>query len=516
MDFSESWVRIMRKSFFVKSTITAMAFTFGFPAFADITAQEVRDQMFSYYDSIGLQFDVGSEEMSGDTLSMHDLSFKYDVADSDRQIVFDLGSMAFRENGDGTVAIELPERLGITVTLIDKGKTRAVVKSGIKFGSFEGVVSGAVDDMRIQSSATDGVYTVDSVTAKGERVPANVTYSFGSVEADYTNKLLEDGRRRLAGEYLAKGLDAVTELKQPGGDGLFSMTASLASLASNFSVLAKASADPNEVLAAGIDVSFQTEFGSSDIDLTSRSRHDRFAIKASVDSGNLSMAVSPRELAYGFAENGLNLDITSTQLPFPSVQLGLENTEFSLRVPMAKSVDGPSDFHALLAFRGVSVGDLIWAMLDPGQTIPRDPATVAIDVRGKANVLEDLMDPITLAALKHYDGSPIVPVSLNINELTAIFGGAALTGEGSFAFNPDNPAIVNGVPFPVGEVNLSLDGGTGLLDKLAGIGLVPPEAALGIRAMLGAFAKPMGEDLFESKIEVTKDGGVLANGQQIQ
>ncbi|MFT6694908.1 MAG: hypothetical protein ACJAXU_000398, partial [Paracoccaceae bacterium] len=144
------------------------------------------------------------------------------------------------------------------------------------------------------------------------------------------------------------------------------------------------------------------------------------------------------------------------------------------------------------------------------------PATVAVDVSGKVTVLVDLLDAEVLDNLDDMAGPPMLPVSLDLSELLVSFGGALLEGDGAVKVDLATAKMIAGVPLPVGEVNLSLKGGFGLMDKLAALGLIPMEASMGIRGMLGIFAKPMGEDRFETKIEFTEEGGILANGQRIQ
>jgi len=48
------------------------------------------------------------------------------------------------------------------------------------------------------------------------------------------------------------------------------------------------------------------------------------------------------------------------------------------------------------------------------------------------------------------------------------------------------------------------------------MGLVPNDTVTGLKAMLGAFSKPVGEDHVTSVIEATPDGAIMANGQRIQ
>ena len=55
------------------------------------------------------------------------------------------------------------------------------------------------------------------------------------------------------------------------------------------------------------------------------------------------------------------------------------------------------------------------------------------------------------------------------------------------------------------------------MDKLVAMGLLPQDQAMGARMMLGLFARPgEGEDTLVSKIEVSGDGAISANGQRLQ
>ncbi|MEM9581020.1 MAG: DUF2125 domain-containing protein, partial [Pseudomonadota bacterium] len=95
--------------------------------------------------------------------------------------------------------------------------------------------------------------------------------------------------------------------------------------------------------------------------------------------------------------------------------------------------------------------------------------------------------------------------------------GAKLTGDGDFTFDNTDLTSFDGLPKPTGKVNLALDGGNGLMDKLVQMGLLPEEQAMGARMMMGLFARPgEGEDSLTSTLEINEEGHILANGQRIQ
>jgi len=95
--------------------------------------------------------------------------------------------------------------------------------------------------------------------------------------------------------------------------------------------------------------------------------------------------------------------------------------------------------------------------------------------------------------------------------------GAELTGQGAFTFDNSDYVTIPGMPKPTGSANFKLVGGNGLLDRLVQMGLVPQDQAMGVRLMSGMFLRPGdGPDTLESVIEITEDGGILANGQKIR
>ena len=164
-----------------------------------------------------------------------------------------------------------------------------------------------------------------------------------------------------------------------------------------------------------------------------------------------------------------------------------------------------------------TMSDLIWGIFDPGGQLPRDPATIALDLGGKAKLFYDLFDPEQMEAVESEGAIPGEINALDINGLTVRAAGAELTGEGAFTFDNTDFETYDGMPAPDGAVDLKLTGANGLLDTLIAMGLVPEDQAMGVRMMMGLFAVPgEGEDSLTSKIEVKGDGQILANGQRIK
>jgi hypothetical protein len=149
--------------------------------------------------------------------------------------------------------------------------------------------------------------------------------------------------------------------------------------------------------------------------------------------------------------------------------------------------------------------------------LSRDPATIALNLTGKAKVLFDFMNPDQAAALESSGAAPGELNALTLKNLVVDAVGARLTGTGDFTFDNSDLASFDGMPRPTGAVDLKLVGGNGLLDKLVEMGMLPQEQAMGARMMMGLFAVASAEpDTLNSKLEINDEGHILANGQRIQ
>jgi hypothetical protein len=129
--------------------------------------------------------------------------------------------------------------------------------------------------------------------------------------------------------------------------------------------------------------------------------------------------------------------------------------------------------------------------------------------------LVDISNPEAMANVG--DAPPAELHALSVNDITLSVAGASVEGKGDFAFDPTDTVTFGGMPAPTGEINFTIVGANGLIDKLIQMGLLPEDQAMGARMMLGMFARPGdGVDTLTSKIEVKGDGSVFANGQQFQ
>jgi hypothetical protein len=266
-----------------------------------------------------------------------------------------------------------------------------------------------------------------------------------------------------------------------------------------------------------------TASGSADapfIDFTAASMAVTGTMTDASGPTDINVAMSNMAGGYAFTENDFqynytagagNIGISNPTVPFP-INIGFGGMGFDIKFPLTMT-DAPVPFTFLMKLQDFTLPPEVWGMADPTGQLPQDPATLIIDTAGSIRLLEDFTTTPAPGVV------PMPPElhSLSIRELQLKMVGADLTGTGDLTFDLTDTTTFGGVPAPTGALNFKLDGGNGLLDKLAAMGLVPQDQLMGVRMMMGMFATMAtdGSDSMTSTVEF-KDKGLFVNGQQLQ
>jgi hypothetical protein len=266
-----------------------------------------------------------------------------------------------------------------------------------------------------------------------------------------------------------------------------------------------------DALRAGFRTDIAIGYGPASFSVNVTDATGPTAITGANQGGSLAFAVDQTRMTYKGGAKAVDLSIASPQIPFPEARLAYAESLIDLVFPIG-AAPAPQDFNVTVRLTDLSVSDEIWSMIDPAASIPRDPASLALDAKAKAVLKADLMDEAAVAAA----GMPAEMQSLDVPEMLLRFGGAEFTGNGALTFDNSDLATYGGIPAPTGKFDFKLVGGNALLDALIALGLVPEDQAMGIRMGMGMFARPGdGPDTLVSTIEF-KDGGLFANGMQLQ
>ncbi len=505
-----NWIRL-------SGTTALVTLMTGSAAVADVTAQQVWGDWKSYMEGFGYTMQA-SEATSGDTLTVSDLKMGMVLPEEEGHIEMTMGAVTFSNVGDGTVKVGMPITFPFSVNIRPKDEDPIAIDVIYTADGFDMIVSGDTSDMTYDYTAKSIAVALDKIMAEGKTVDIGKAEFVMTDVAGQSHMTI--GNMRAADQSFKTGtVTYELDMADPeGGDGRIKMKGSVAGL--DFAgkglipMVGVDTSDMNALLKAGFsfDGTFGYQGGQSEFAFTEGS--DTMSGSSSTQSGSAVVAMSEGQLKYDVSAKGVALAMQGSDIPFP-INIDMAESGFRLITPLAKS-DEEQDFQLGVTLGDFSMSDEIWSLFDPSAQLPRDPATIAFDLTGKARLLFDMMDPKQMEAVERGDTMPGEVNAVTLNSLEVSVAGAALTGDGDFVIDNSDTTTFDGMPKPVGVANFKLVGANGLMDKLVAMGLLPEDQAMGARMMLSMFAVPAGDDALTSKLEVKEDGSVLANGQRLR
>ncbi len=488
----------------------------GTAGFADVTAQEVWGDWKNYMQGFGYTMQ-GTEATAGDTLTVSNLAMSMELPDNEGNVSMSMDQVAFKNNGDGTVSIMFPAVMPIVADITPK--VGEDVKAAIEYTQkgFTMVVSGDATNMTYNYTAVDTGIALKSLEVEGK--PVEIGKAMMLLHNVIGSSDMKVGNLRSVSQtFKADSITYDVDFKDPEGKGHMVMGGTMNALGFDGKGDYPTAMDPSNMsnmLKAGFnfDGTFTYQGGQSKFNFNENG--DTFQGTSSSDSGSLTVAMGEAGLQYGGTATGTKVDVSASDLPLP-IALEMATSAFNLAIPVIKG-DQEQDFALGFTMGDFTMSDMIWGLFDPAGQLPRDPATLSLDLSGKVKLFLDLMDPEEMAKADRGGEAPGEIHALDINNLVVSMVGADLTGKGGFTFDNSDVTSFDGMPKPTGAVDLQLVGGNSLLDKLVAMGLLPEDQAMGARMMMGLFAVPGdGEDTLKSKIEINDQGHVLANGQRLK
>ncbi|MHA3914565.1 DUF2125 domain-containing protein [Halovulum sp. GXIMD14793] len=471
---------------------------------AQTTPAELYQELQNFYEMSGMSLVADSTEMDGDTLVLKGLTL--DASQPEVEISVKMGDYKIMPIDDPDFDLELvmPETMPISI-LFDvvgrddisgsvggvikmNGRTRfggtaeqRVIQSDVESFSFS---LDTVDIPELDIPPFDLVMSGSNVGARYELLPTQKSYNYTSNIGDFS----------ISGKMTVEGTTfdlALTERNiKSNGSGPIVDNRDAAAVFGN---------DKLTVIEATDEGVEMTLTGSGEVP---------FSVVMKSESGSFDMAFGQGGMDFSGVLKAYSTTVSSAAMPIPPVDMAADTYGFRLAFPLV-----PYDAPGLTALRldldGLTVSESLWSLIDPGQEIPRDPAAARIDITSKSNALYDITDPDAAMAAR---GMPFRFDDVKLNDLTLRIGGAEITGSGEAEINNDGP-----FPMPVGGADFRIVGVNGLIEKLIGIDLLQPEQAMPVQMMMGMFAKPGDEpDVFTSRVEMTADGSITANGVPLQ
>ena len=494
----------------VLTTTSAMALIAA-PALADVTGQDVWTDWQDLLDSYGATVSTGSQNQSGGTLTINDLSTTFNVEGG--TIALNIGDISFTEQGDGTVRISMPDTMPFDMDITDPNGKKG--KVGFTLSQLGAMLIASGDPANLRYDFDYPTMSLGDFTIEGDEVPADMPLTIDMVASGITGFMsLKSGDiRAYESESTVASIAMNMSFDDPAeGSGNFRLSMSdltqavrgtFADIEMDMSAAAMAQ--------AGLSQSGTGTYGPSTFEFAADGPEGSMEFAAAAEGGTIDVNFGMDGLNYGGITNGIAMTVGGSAIPFPMpLTFAMAKSEGRIIMPMVPNPDAEQDFGIVMTLEGLQIDNILWSMFDPAGQLPRDPATLVVDLGGSVILTEDFTSP---EYAENMNAAPPGTIeSLDINSIQLKLAGAELTGDGDFAFNN-----AMGMPVPSGTANLMLKGGNTLLDTLVGMGLVPEDQAMGARMMLGLFARPGdGPDTLVSTIEVNEDGSILANGQRIK
>ncbi|MBI6629649.1 DUF2125 domain-containing protein [Pontibaca salina] len=489
-------------------------------AYADLTAQDVWSDWRDYMVSAGYEVS-GDESMSGDTLTVSDITMRLQMPDAPGGGEITISSLQLTEQGDGSVAITLPD----TIPMLIQGKSddgedyNATINYGLSSSTMN--ASGTPGDTRYDFQAAQVTMDLGTVTLDGEVLPPEIFRANLVLDAvTSVTEMKQGGTREYTQNTQADKLAYDIAFEDPGEDAdeKGAIKGELRGLQLESKGALPANIDMENMaalLADGFAVKGKFTYLSGMNSIDGTSEGSQFKVQSSSNGGEIAMVMNAEQLVYDVSQKDTSLNIASDDLPMP-ISLDMEEAAFHLDMPISKS-DEVQDFALSLKLRDFTVPEAIGAMFAGSEELSKEPANLALDLSGQAKILSDYMSPKAVEQLAVSDQPPAELHALKINNLLVSIFGTTLTGKGGFTFDNTDTETFDGAPRPEGQAQLNLAGANALLDKLIEAKVLSKDDAMGMRMMLGMFAVPgEGEDTLTSTIKVDEKGQVMANGQRLR
>lgn len=530
------------------------------PVLADMTPAEAWESLIQNYTRYGYEVTTGNIEDTGNSLTVTDAVFSTQSEQARTNI--SIPKFVLSQTGDAKVrgVLEGDVKLTSTYQVPDEDAMKEAVDATIqkrlsnpaettdeegsttmKMVDLEmtGTIAAPGNELLISGSAEDVLYeynypsvTLDMQVPLAQDAKATMPISAELTGLKGTQRNVQDNASEqsldIAAETATISTDTTFPEDENGGSGSLKYQVTLNNLGSEGRGAMPAgefdmSTQMADALAAGLQfdgtVLFDSMAASFNVQTTVKDgpemRDQNINAEIKSGAGNLDFRIAEDGMNYAAKLMNSDASIENSNLPFP-MNYAAEETSVDILFPVQKAEEA-QPFKLAYALNGVTLGEEIWALFDPNNNLPRDPASLSMDVEGDAVVSENIFDPAFGQPKLDADGAfteqdtPFEPKSLKINgiSLEAIGAKADVTGEIDFAENPMDPT---------GQMDGTFVGVNALLENLGKTGLVPQDQLMGLRMMMGLFAKPVegSEDTLETELVFKSGGQIFANGQRIK
>lgn len=485
-------------------------------AHADVTAGDVWRDWQSYLAGFGYEV-TGTPQRGAGRLVIADLGLTQDIPEAGGRMEMRLGRIELAERADGTVSVIYPETMPMAIAVTPTEGEAVTAVLTLRHEGLAITASGTPEALRYDYTADDlwldlGEVTVDGEPVEGLEAGMRLAGLAGSSRAEAE----AGGAARLFTQDVTAGpVSYSVTFEEPAEAAAFDYAGEAQSLGYAARMRFPTGTDTSDMaaaLAAGLSMEGTFRLGAGESRFSATEEGETMRGSSRSAGSTLGGRFSAQGLDYELGVTGLATEVQAETLPLP-MAYEIAGLTGRLSMPVART-EATQDFSLVLDLDDLRLSDALWSLFDPNATLPRDPADLALDLSGRGRLTTDIFDQEKMAALAETGEAPGEIERLELNRLLLSLAGARLTGEGAVDIGE---AAGMEMPPAEGTVDLRLEGGNALLDRLVALGLVPEDQATMVRMMAGMFAQAAeGEDTLTSRVEVKKDGSLTVNGQKLR
>ena len=491
------------------------------PALADITPNDAWTIWQTQAKALGLTLDA-EQTRDGEALQIGEITLSATLPMNIASLSISFTGPRFSPDGSGAVTVSLPAKSQIrfAASITGAGDAEATLlmtrinESIVMSGTPEIVKSRwKADGMRLHlTGLSSGGNFYDVFTMAMESGPYQIesTTTIGDILViDYTS---ENDSYNLAYEYtIGSGDEAIGETG----------TDSATDISTKFFLVLPLDGllftDLHKQLRNALSLSFTG-------DLATYQSKQISSLGGKVTT-SITQAIANYHTALSFGSSGMAIDGTTGPIVTdvsiandgPDLNFSFQATsaEGGLSFPLLQS-DTPQNARYLMALQDIRFNPEFWQLFDSEDKLDHTPMNLKMELSSKVDIFVDLLD---FAVLMFADNASdiILPSSFNLDTLSVSALGSELNGSGAFTFDASDTVTYDGIPRPDGRLEFQLQGGNALLDQLIAAKLVSKEQVLRIRMALSLIGQPGdSEDSLTSRIEMTPEGHITANGQRLK
>jgi hypothetical protein len=330
-----------------------------------------------------------------------------------------LGQVVMRDLGNGSVEVTMPPAFDMAVSVTAPGRDAVELSVSVEQEGYVAIVSGTPQAPRHAVSANALTIGVSGPAAGGAGPAVDVVVSLGGIRG--TTALVPGAPMGVDYDLAIDAVELSVATDSPAGEGRVELMVTAQAVTTQFQGTVPGGIFPGmtpaDAMAAGLRGTGRYDAGAIEFGLDLAGPAGATTVAGAAAGGSVDFGLDEAGLTYRTGLLGLEVSASGAMVPVPSLDLAIAEYSFGLTLPLART-QAPADFAVLFRLAGLVVSDATWAMIDPTGALPRDPASVVLEAKGKATPAQT---PDGLALVGQVD-------SVAIDALEVSLAGAALAG----------------------------------------------------------------------------------------